>query len=111
MRQGVAHEMHAAALPGCGEDLRDGGLDARVRVRDRQLDAIKGQKAFDPISEGDVVSRPRRASPRLASVRRKSTRKASASDAPIDMPSTSRRPSVLTPTAMITATEMMRPFW
>ena len=27
------------------------------------------------------------------------------------MPSTSRRPSVLTPTAMITATETMRPSW
>jgi hypothetical protein len=27
------------------------------------------------------------------------------------MPSTSRRPALLTPTAMITATETMRPFW
>jgi hypothetical protein len=34
---------------------------------------------------------------------------ASASDVPISMPSTSRRPSVLTPTAMMTATETMRP--
>ena len=35
----------------------------------------------------------------------------SASDGPISMPRTSRRPSLLTPTAMITATETMRPFW
>jgi hypothetical protein len=85
-----AHEVHAAALPGRGEDLRDGGLDALVRVGDHQLDA---------------------AQPRRASWRRNSVQKVSASEAPIAMPSTSRRPSVLTPTAMITATETMRPFW
>jgi len=50
-------------------------------------------------------------SPRRASWRRKSVQKVSASEAPIDMPSTSRRPSVLTPTAMITATETIRPIW
>ena len=50
-------------------------------------------------------------SPRRASWRRNSIQKVSASEAPIIMPSTSRRPSVLTPTAMITATETIRPFW
>ncbi len=34
-----------------------------------------------------------------------------ASLTPTVMPSTSRRPSLFTPAAMITATEMMRPFW
>ena len=50
---------------------------------------------------------PRR--PRRASLRRKAVQKVSASEGPISMPSTSRRPSLLTPTAMITATETMRP--
>ena len=35
--------------------------------------------------------------------------KVSASEAPTAMPRTSRRPSPLTPTAMVTATETMRP--
>jgi len=48
-------------------------------------------------------------SPRLVSLRRNSVQIASASDVPISMPSTSRRPSVFTPTAMMTATETMRP--
>jgi hypothetical protein len=52
---------------------------------------------------------PRR--PRRASLRKKAVQKGSASEAPISMPSTSRRPSLLTPTAMMTATETMRPFW
>ena len=52
---------------------------------------------------------PRR--PRRASLRRKAVQKGSASDGPMSMPSTSRRPSALTPTATITATETMRPFW
>jgi len=42
--------------------------------------------------------------------RGKAVQKGSASDGPMSMPSTSRRPSVLTPTATITATETMRPF-
>jgi hypothetical protein len=46
-----------------------------------------------------------------ASLRRKAVQKGSASEAPMSMPSNSRRPSLLTPTAMITATETIRPFW
>jgi hypothetical protein len=48
--------------------------------------------------------------PRRASLRRNSVQKVSASEAPIAMPNTSRRPSLLTATATITATETMRPF-
>src|SRR5436190_24087375 len=47
--------------------------------------------------------------PRLASERRNSVQNVSASEAPIAMPSTSPRPSLLTATATITATETMRP--
>jgi hypothetical protein len=46
--------------------------------------------------------------PRRPSLRRNSIQKVSASEQPISTPSTSRRPSELTPTAMITATETMR---
>jgi hypothetical protein len=49
------------------------------------------------------------ANPRRLSRRRNSTQKVSAFEAPIAMPSTSRRPSLLTATAMVTATETMRP--
>ena len=37
MGQGIAHEMHLAALPCAGQNLGDGGLDALVRVADYQL--------------------------------------------------------------------------
>jgi hypothetical protein len=52
---------------------------------------------------------PRR--PRRVSLRRNAVQKVSASDGPMSRPSTSRRPSLLTPTAMITATDTTRPFW
>ena len=48
--------------------------------------------------------RPRRTSPR-----RKSVQNVSASEGPTYMPRTSRRPSVLAPTATMTTTETMRP--
>jgi hypothetical protein len=88
MGQRVAHELHPAALPGDAEHRRDRGLDALVRIGDDQL----------------TPPRPRR-----LSRRRNSTQKVSASEAPIAMPSTSRRPSVLTAAAMITAAETIRP--
>jgi transposase len=50
-------------------------------------------------------------SPRRASLRRKAVQKGSASDGPMSIPRTSRRPSALTPTATMTATETIRPFW
>src|SRR5215218_4352563 len=48
-------------------------------------------------------------SPRSASVRRNPVQKTSASEAPVATPRTSRRPSVLTPTATMTATLTIRP--
>ena len=50
---------------------------------------------------------PRR--PRRASLRRNSLQKVSASEGQMSRPSTSRRPSLLTPMAMTTAMETMRP--
>ena len=47
-------------------------------------------------------------SPRRVKFHRKPVKNISASKAPMSMPSTSRRPSALTPTAMITATVVMR---
>src|SRR3954471_21678369 len=47
--------------------------------------------------------------PRRASFLRNAVQKVSASEGPMSMPSTSRRPSVFTPTAMITATGTTRP--
>jgi len=49
--------------------------------------------------------------PRSASERRNAFQNGSASDGPVVTPSTSRRPSVLTPTAIITAVETIRPAW
>ena len=88
MGQQVAGEVHAASLPGGAEDPGRGGLQTLVVVGDQQLHAR---------------------SPRRASERRNSVQKASASDAPIAMPRTSRRPWSLTATATVTATETMRP--
>jgi len=55
----------------------------------------------------DALCTPRR--PRRVSERSKSDQKASGSDGMTVMPNTSRRPSVLTATATITAIETMRP--
>ena len=41
MGQGVAHEVHAAALPGGAQHFGDGRLDALVGVGDHQLDAAQ----------------------------------------------------------------------
>ncbi len=66
--------------------------------------------ALMPSCASEITSlTPRR--PRRVSLRRNSIQKVAASETPMSMPSTSRRPSLLTPTAMITATETMRPFW
>jgi hypothetical protein len=58
---------------------------------------------------GDTSFTPRK--PRRVSFRRNAAQKVSASEGPISTPSTSRRPSALTPTATMTATETMRPAW
>jgi hypothetical protein len=90
MSQRIAHEVHAAPLPGGVEDLADGGLDALMGVGDNQLDAAQSA---------------------AASLRRNAVQNVSASEGPMSMPRTSRRPSLLTPTPTITATETIRPFW
>jgi hypothetical protein len=66
--------------------------------------------AFRPSWASETTSfTPRR--PRRASLRRKAVQNGSASEGPMSMPRISRRPSLLIPTAMITATETIRPFW
>ena len=82
--------VNAAALPGGVQHARRRGLETLVAVRDDQLDPAR---------------------PRRARLRRKSVQNVSASLAPVAMPSTSRRPSVLTATAMVAAMETMRPAW
>jgi hypothetical protein len=86
MRQDIAHEVHSAALQDACSILATAALSASW--------------------ESEITS----LMPRRASLRRNSVQKVSASEALIAMPNTSRRPSLLTETATITATETMRPF-
>jgi hypothetical protein len=96
MGQNIAHEVNAAPLPE--------PAPAKAGVAHRTLLTA----ALIPSWASETTSfTPRR--PRLASLRRKAVHTGSASDVPTSMPSTSRRPSLLTPTAMMTATETMRP--
>ena len=103
MGKRVAHEGHPAALP-AGAELR-------------------ATAALMP-SWASEITRLTPARPRRLSLRRKSTQKVSASEAPIAMPlsgngpttnggpgfpAASRRPSALPATAMATATATMRP--
>ena len=88
MRQGIAHEVNAAALPGGADDAGDRGREALVGIGDDQLHAR--QAALDQaLQEVD--------------------QKVSASEGPMPRPMISRRPSVLAATAIIAATETMRP--
>jgi hypothetical protein len=89
MGQDIPLKMHPAALPGRAQDLADRRLDAFVRIRDHQLHAA--QSAPGQLARGNSVQI------------------GSASDVPISRPRTSLRPSVFTPTAIMTATEPMRP--
>lgn len=90
MGQSIAHEVDAAALPAGVEHL--------------------GHVALMPSRVSETTSlTPRR--PRRASLRRNAVQNVSASDGPISMPRPSRRPSLLKPTATITATDTLRPFW
>jgi hypothetical protein len=80
MGECVAHEVNPAPLPGGGKDLGNGG--------------------FDALWASDTTSlTPHR--PRRVSLRRNSIQIGSAPEVPISKPSTSRRPSVLTPMGMI----------
>src|SRR3954447_7661013 len=101
MRQGRPHPMHSAPLKAGVEHLGGGGAQALVVVRDHQLDAAQaagGERAQETLPEH---------------LRRGGTRShaqnPSASESAVATPSTSRRPSVFTPTAIIVAIETMRP--
>jgi hypothetical protein len=91
----VAHGVDSAAPPGGVHQLGDGGLDALVGVGDDELDAAQ---AAPPELAQELG--PEEPAPAKAGV--------SAPEGPMSMPITSRRPSALTPTATITATETMR---
>ena len=88
VRQGVAHEVDAAALPGGIEHLGGRRLEPLMRVRDDELDAGEAAALQLMQERGPEGLRLRSADLR---------------------PSTSRRPSVLTAVAIITATETTRP--
>ena len=89
VRQSVAHPMNSASLPGRTEHTGDRVTQTLVSVGDDQLDAL--ETALDQALE---ESRPERFGFGRASANRRSI---------------SRRPSVVTATAIIAATETMRP--
>ena len=96
----------AAALAGVGEGVPH-EMDAAARqVALRILETAARMPSWASEITSLTPHRPRR-----ASLRRKAVQKGSASDGPMSSPRTSRRPSVLTPTATITATDTIRPFW
>ena len=83
-------------------------MDGRGRFMDnifikRLWRSIKYEEVPPSWASATTSFTPRR--PRRRSLRRNSTQNVSTSEGPISMPSASRRPSVLTPTATITATE------
>lgn len=88
MRQSIPHEVDPATLPSRIQHLANGRLDALMGIGDDELHA----------SQAPGVS-----------LRRNSVQIGSAWDVPISNPSTFRRPSALTPTAMMVATETVRP--
>ena len=88
----IPKKMHPTAPPRGGQDAGGGRLDALVRIPDHQASRRDGPAAHEtPQERRSGTSRP--------------------PDRPMAMPSTSRRPSVFTPTAMVTptATATMRP--
>ena len=88
---------------GCGRSARGSAAMWRLRIR--------VTAAFRPLWSSPITSwTPRRPVDGPASAGTRSSR-ASASDAPIATPRTSRRPWSLTATATVTATETMRPVW
>ena len=89
VRQGIAHEVDATALPTGAQQLGDRRLDPFMRVRDHQL-----HPAQAPARQLAQEGGPEGFGLRGADVHAQH----------------SRRPSLLTPTAIITATETIRPF-
>src|SRR5205823_11764128 len=86
----------------------DIGISSPLLIGDLGACSTLATAAFNPSCASEITSLTPR-NPRRASERRKSVQNVSASEAPIAMPNTSRRPSLLTATATITATETMRP--
>ena len=79
-----------------------------TRQRCQEAPRTLATAAFNPSWASEMTSlTPRR--PRRASLRRNSLQNVSASEGQMSRPSTSRRPSPLTPMAMMTAIETMRP--
>ena len=91
--QGVAHPMNPAALPSGAEHASDREAQAVMSIRDHQLDTL--ETALD-----QALQKGRPASTGSGG---------SASEGPMPRPTISRRPSVLTATAIIAAAETMRP--
>lgn len=93
-------------VPACASALRM----KCTRGRHPVAQITRVMAAFSPWCASEINSfTPRK--PRRASLRRNPVPNGSASDGPVSMPSTSRRPSLLTPTAIMTANEMILPFW
>ena len=87
-------------LPACASALRMKCTRQRCQLALSTLLMV----ALMPSCASDTTSlTPRR--PRRASLRRNAVQNVSASEGPMSMPRISRRPSLLTPTATITATE------
>lgn len=88
--------------------MAEGRVSRLNRQRCQVAPKTRAAAAFRPSWPSEIASlTPRK--PRRIRPRRKSVQKASVSDGPMARPSTSRRPSVLTATATITALETMRP--
>jgi hypothetical protein len=105
MGKRIAHEVNAAALPAGGQHLRHRCLDALMSIRVHQLDALQPappQLAKDSAQNVSASEGP---------TSKDSAQNVLASEEPMSMPSISRRPSLLTPTAMMAATDTRRPFW
>jgi hypothetical protein len=101
------HRSNARSFPGSYIGLAEPPTHRSVRAVARRSGAW-ATAALMPSWASEITRlTPRR--PRRASLRKNSVQKVSASEGPISMPSTSRRPSLLTPTATLTATETRRP--
>jgi hypothetical protein len=101
------HRSNARSFPGSYIGLAEPPTHRSVRAVARRSGAW-ATAALMPSWASEITGlTPRR--PRRASFRKNSVQKVSASEGPISMPSTSRRPSLLTPTATLTATGTMRP--
>ena len=111
MRQDVAHEVYPAALPGRCDDLRDGGL-AALRARRRS----PAQRRASRAGRAGAGNRSRRfRPPRRRSLCRALSKAGRPSIRALKEARSGdregRRPAVSTPTAMITPTATIRPFW